>query len=102
MWRYIIVTIGCAVLVGACAAGDAVETESATEAAAPPAAASRVVTEADIPADINRDSWARLPLPRREQFDADGQRAYDIVRSPGSRYEDSLWARSPCGCTARA
>ena len=97
MWRYIIVTIGCAVLAGACAAGDAVESESATEAAAPPAAApaaaaaSRVVTEADIPADINRDSWARLPLPRREQFDADGQRAYDIVRSPGSRYEDSLW-----------
>ena len=61
--------------------------------AAPPAAAaaSRVVTEADIPADINRDSWARLPLPQREQYDADGQRAYDIVRAPGSRYEDSLW-----------
>ena len=93
MWRYIFLTIGCAVLAGACAAGDAVETESSTEVAAAPAAATapRVVAEADIPADIHRDSWARLPLPQREQYDADGQRAYDIVRSPGSRYEDSLW-----------
>ena len=91
MWRYLVLTIGCAVLTGACAAGDAVETESSSEVAAPAAAATRVVTEADIPSDIHRDSWARLPLPRREQFDADGQRAYDVVRSPGSRYEDSLW-----------
>ena len=49
------------------------------------------MTEADIPPDIQRDSWARLPHPQREQMDADGQRAYDIVRHPDSRYADRLW-----------
>ena len=93
MWRSSVLIIGFAVLSGACAAGDAVETEATGEAAAPPAAAAvpAVVTEADIPADIQRDSWARLPLPQREQLDAGGQRAYDMVRHPDSRYADSLW-----------
>ena len=92
MWRSSVLIFTCAVLSGACAAGDAVETEASGGAAAPPAAAApSVVTEADIPADIHRESWARLPHPQREQMDADGQRAYDIVRAPGSRYADSLW-----------
>ena len=101
MWRHTLVAIGCAALAGACAAGDAVESGTAAgeatagEAAAAPAAAPAftptVATEADLPADVHRDSLARLPLPVREQMDADGQRAWDIVRAPGSRYEDSLW-----------
>ena len=93
MWRSSILIIGCAVLSSACAAGDAVETGASGEATAPPAAAAAptVVTEADIPPDIQRDSWARLPHPQREQMDADGQRAYDIVRHPDSRYADRLW-----------
>lgn len=90
MWRTMIVTIGISALGIGCTSGDAVETEASSEA--PPAApASRVVTEADIPSDINHDSWARLPLPRREQMDATGQQVYDMVRHPDSRYADSLW-----------
>ena len=93
MWRSSILIVGCAVLSSACAAGDAVETGTSGEATAPPAAAAAptVVTEADIPPDIQRDSWARLPHPQREQMDADGQRAYDMVRHPDSRYADRLW-----------
>ena len=96
MWRFKLLALGCAVLAGACAAGDAVESEtSAVETAPAPAAAPAftptVATEADLAADIHRDSLARLPLPMREQLDAEGQRGYDMVRAPGSRYEDSLW-----------
>ena len=89
--------IGCAVLFGGCAAGDAVETAASGEAAAPPAAAAApvIVTEADIPPDIQRDSWARLPLPQRDQMDAGGQRVYDMVRHPDSRYHDRLWGPVP-------
>ena len=60
-----------------------------------------VVTEADIPADIHADSWARLPLPRRSQLDVDGQRAFDVIVNPESRYASGLrgplamWAYSP-------
>ena len=63
--------------------------------------AGSVVTEADIPSDIQTDSWARLPLPQRAQLDADGQRAFDIIVHPESRYATGLrgplamWAYSP-------
>ena len=90
MWRNIIVTISTAALTLSCAAGDALETESSSEAT-PAATVSRVVTDADIPSDINHDSWARLPLPQRERMDEAGQRVYDMVRHPESRYADSLW-----------
>ena len=90
MNRYTFVAITSLVLSAACAAGDAVETESAAEATSP-ATESTIVTEADIPSDIQRDSWARLPLPQRDQMSADGQRAYDMIRHPDSRYADSLW-----------
>ena len=90
MWRNIIVAISTVALTLGCAAGDALETESSSEAT-PAAAVSPVVTDADIPSDINHDSWARLPLPQREQMDEAGQRVYDMVRHPESRYADSLW-----------
>ena len=93
MWRTIVVTIGISAFTVGCTADDPVETESSTEAApaAPVAAAASIVTEAEIPPDIHENSWARLPLPQREQMDEAGQRVYDIVRHPESRYADSLW-----------
>jgi len=53
------------------------------------------VTEADIPQDIYRNSWARLPAVRRADLDANGQRVYDMLTSPGNGYEDGL--RGPLG-----
>lgn len=53
------------------------------------------VTEADIPPDIHRDSWARLPEVRREDLDSYGQRVYDMMTSPGNGYENGL--RGPLG-----
>lgn len=47
---------------------------------------SSVVTEADIPADVHTDSWARVPIPDRDTLDADGQRAWDVIVNPESRY----------------
>ncbi len=63
---------------------------------------SSVVTDADIPPDIHRDdSWARLPLPVRDELDADGQRAFDVItesyegRSGGPRGALAMWLYSP-------
>ena len=53
------------------------------------------VTEADIPADIKTDSWARLPAANRATLDVEGQRAYDLMTSPGQGYENGL--RGPLG-----
>ena len=55
----------------------------------------REVTAADIPAGIHEDSMARLPRITRESLDADGQRAYDVIVHPESRYADGL--RGPIG-----
>ena len=98
MWRNVIVVLGSAALAAACAGGAAVEPEASGAEAA---AEQRTVTADDIPPDVHDDSWARLPLPQRERMDEDGQRVYDMVRHPDSRYAESLWGRSPCGCTAR-
>ena len=54
-----------------------------------------VVTPEDIPPDIHEDSWARLPRIERESLDADGQRAYDVIVNPDSRYASGL--RGPIG-----
>jgi 4-carboxymuconolactone decarboxylase len=60
-----------------------------------------VVTEADIPSDIHRDSWARVPIPSRDTLDADGRRAYDVIVNPDSRYASgprgpvTAWTHSP-------
>lgn len=65
----------------------------------PPAGS--VVTEADIPKDIQRDSWARLPRQKREEMNAAGQRAWDLVVNPKSRYAGgatgpvTMWLYSP-------
>jgi 4-carboxymuconolactone decarboxylase len=44
------------------------------------------VTESEIPADIHRDSWARVPVPAPDTLDEDGRRAYDVIVNPESRY----------------
>lgn len=60
-----------------------------------------VVTEADIPSDIDRESWGRVPVPARDTLDADGRRAYDVVVNPESRYASGprgptvAWLYSP-------
>jgi 4-carboxymuconolactone decarboxylase len=55
----------------------------------------REVTAADIPPDIHEDSWARLPTITRESLDTDGQRAFDVIVNPDSRYANGL--RGPIG-----
>lgn len=93
--------IGTGALVAACAAGDASSAAPGGRAAQAPAG-STIVTEADIPPDIHRnDSWARLPLPARDALDADGQRAFDVLINPDSRYANgprgpiAMWLYSP-------
>ncbi len=88
-----------AVALSACSEGDAGESSQATES--DEGRASSIVTAADIPSDIFEDSWARLHLPQREGLDADGQRAYDVIVHPDSRYATGLrgplamWVYSP-------
>ena len=54
-----------------------------------------VVTAEDIPAGIHEDSRARVPRITSESLDADGQRAYDVIVNPDSRYATGL--RGPIG-----
>ena len=83
----------------ACSIGDPVESAQTPDPT--PTETSSVVTADDIPNDIVGDSWARLPLPQRPQLDPDGQRAFDVIVAPGSRYESGLrgpvamWVYSP-------
>ena len=77
----------------ACSGGDTIESTQAMEPGQTPS--SSVVTADDIPDDIFEDSWARLPLLRRETLDTDGQRAYDVIVHPDSRYASGL--RGPIG-----
>jgi len=67
--------------------------ESPTEPQGPQTARNEtaVVTEAHIPSDIHQDSWARLLLPKRDELNVDGQRAYDVIVNPESRYAEGLW-----------
>ena len=37
---------------------------------------------ADYPADVDRQSGCRLPLPRREDLSAEAQRTYDSLADP--------------------
>jgi len=37
-----------------------------------------------VPADVDPESGCRLPLPKREELDADAQRIYDSLADPGS------------------
>lgn len=59
------------------------------------------MTEGEIPADIQKDSWARLRRLERKDMDAAGQRAWDMVVNPKSRYAGgatgsvTMWLYSP-------
>ncbi len=37
-----------------------------------------------VPEDVDPESGCRLPLPKREELDADAQRVYDSLADPGS------------------
>ena len=50
---------------------------------------------ADIPPDIQKDSWARLPRVTRESLDPDDQPVFDLIVNPDSRYATGL--RGPIG-----
>ena len=100
MWWRSFVRVGAGVSVAlsvvalsACSGGDTVQSTPETEALQ--GRSSSVVTADDIPGDIFEDSWARLPLLRREALDTDGQRAYDVIVHPDSRYASGL--RGPIG-----
>ncbi len=92
--------VGGIVWLAACSAGD-LSGSGASQAEPAAVTEPAVVTPADIPGDIHEDSWARLPLLARDDLDADGQRAYDIIVNPDSRYANGLrgpiamWAYSP-------
>ena len=87
----VLIAIVAAALVG-CAASDRATQDGASTMG---------VAEGDIHADVNRDSWARLPILAREDLDEDGQRAFDTIVNPGSRYASGLrgplamWVYSP-------
>lgn len=91
MWRNVIVAIGIAAIVLAALAAVRAAGPFPGQEASSSGAEQRTVTADDIPPDVHDDSWARLPLPARERMDEDGQRVYDMVRHPDSRYADSLW-----------
>ncbi len=95
-WRNTVMVVGLVPFV-ACSAGDAVMQTDGAEPAAERSSSSSVVLvqESDIPADVQPDSWARLPLPQRDELDEDGQRAFDIIVNPESRYSTGL--RGPVG-----
>ena len=93
------------ITLAACGGSDGMDTDAAAaqeaEAASGTAPAEnepftpREMTAADIPPGIHEDSLARLPQITRDSLDADGQRAYDIIVHPDSRYSDGL--RGPIG-----
>ncbi len=92
-WRSLVRVAGgvSVAALSACSFSDAGESTRATATMQ----TSSVVTADDIPSDIFEDSWARLPLLRRETLDAGGQRAYDVIVNPDSRYASGL--RGPVG-----
>ncbi len=95
MSRGALVVVLCGVLLAACGAPvEETAVEPAMPAPAPaPAAEAFVpgeVVPADIPADIHEDSWARLPTLARDTLDAEGQRVFDSIVGPESRYSAEL------------
>lgn len=92
------VVLGAAALLAAGGLYVTTGTHAATgagEAAGQEAFTPREVTPADIPPDIHEDSWARLPTIQRESLDAEGQRVFDLIVHPDSRYSTGL--RGPIG-----
>jgi len=92
LWRHLVMVVGLVPFV-ACSGGDAVMQTDEAEPLAE--SGSSVVEASDIPADIQPDSLARLALPQRDALDEDGQRAFDIIVNPESRYSTGL--RGPIG-----
>ncbi|MCH7856626.1 MAG: hypothetical protein IIB37_07730 [Gemmatimonadetes bacterium] len=94
-WRSLVQVVGVASMLAlsACSFSDVSESTQVTETVQTPS--SSIVTAADIPSDIFEDSWARLPQLSRETLDAEGQRAYDVIVHPDSRYATGL--RGPIG-----
>ncbi len=75
-----------------------VESTPATSVAEPVSAGVNLTAQEPVmlPADIIEDSMARLPtLDRARDLDAYGQRVFDIIVNPESRYADGL--RGPVG-----
>ncbi|MDA1095563.1 MAG: carboxymuconolactone decarboxylase family protein [Acidobacteria bacterium] len=100
MSRGALVVVLCSVLLAACGAPvEEAAVEPAMPAPAPAPAAEafvpREVVPTDIPADIQEDSWARLPTLARDTLDAEGQRVFDRIVGPESRYSTGL--RGPVG-----
>ena len=89
---YYLVTL-CVLLLAACNAGGDGEPGAAPDldTPTPTVFTPRELTAADIPPDIHEDSLARLPMVIREPLDADGQRAFDSIVNPDSRYADGAW-----------
>ena len=83
-----------AAVVGIAAAGAGAPSEEAASAQSGDFTP-HVVTPEDIPPGIHEDSWARVPQITRDSLDADGQRAYDVIVNPDSRYATGL--RGPIG-----
>jgi len=52
--------------------------------AQPPANAPAPISKANWPADVDRQSGFRLPLPKREDLDENGREAYDRGTTPGA------------------
>lgn len=103
MMRITLATALMVPLIAGCAAEQAAPAADTAEAAATPQgpAEGSVVSEAEIPPDVQKDSWGRLPLLTRETLDADGRRAWDVLVNPESRYATgargpvAMWLYSP-------
>ena len=89
----------CVFTLNGCSGGADLATETAVEPSQAPSPAEsytpRELTLADMPPDIQEDSWARLPTVDRDTLSADDQRRFDVVVNPESRYATGL--RGPIG-----
>ena len=92
MTKFHSLMISSLLLMSACGPGNAIQPDLASDAREPSTATSRV-TDADIPSDVFEDSWARLPLLNRAELDTEGQRRYDVIVNPDSRYADGPWGQ---------
>ena len=49
------------------------------------------MTEREVPPDVDPESGCRLPLPKREDLDADARAIYDHHVAPDSTSLAGLW-----------
>ena len=101
MQRTSLLSIFALIAVAACATEQTREAPADRTIVPPPSFLPSVVVDDDIPEDIQRDSWGRLPLLNRSSLALDGQRAYDLIVNPKSRYASgprgpvAMWLYSP-------